>query len=104
MISASTPPGTDVVCIEAGPGPYCNDTKLTKGSVYTIEQIVPSIDGCFCATLVGIEPPTGYHPAFGMVHIGFELHRFRYLDIPRSLTKLLETTPIEKTVRELEPT
>jgi hypothetical protein len=37
-----------------------------------------------------IPPWQTYTPPWGLVGIGFELRRFRYLDLPASLTQLLD--------------
>lgn len=89
MISPDTPPGTEVVCVEAGPGRY-GDGGLRQGAIYTVERIAPAIDGGFVVVLTEIPPWETYTPPWGLVGIGFELRRFRYLDIPDSLIGLLE--------------
>ena len=94
MISPDTPPGTEVVCVEAGPGRY-GDGGLRRGFIYTVEQIAPAIDGGNVVVLSEIPPWQSYTPPWGLVGIGFELRRFRYLDIPHSLTRLLEDAPVE---------
>ncbi len=89
MISPDTPPGTEVVCVEAGPGRY-GDGGLRRGAIYTVERIAPAIDGGYVVVLSEIPPWQTYTPPWGLVGIGFELRRFRYLDLPASLTNLLE--------------
>ena len=94
MISSNTPPGTEVVCIEATPGRY-GDGGLRRGAIYTVERIAPAIDGGHVVVLGEIPPWQTYTPPWGLIGIGFELRRFRYLDIPDSLTRLLEDAPVE---------
>ncbi|GLI93706.1 hypothetical protein [Methylocystis echinoides] len=94
MISPETPPGTEVVCVEAGPGRY-GDGGLRRGAIYTVERIAPAIDGGHVVVLTEIPPWQTYTPPWGLVGIGFELRRFRYLDLPASLTALLEESPVE---------
>ncbi|WP_036280767.1 hypothetical protein [Methylocystis sp. ATCC 49242] len=94
MISPDTPPGAEVVCVDASAGPY-GDGGLRRGAVYTVDRIARGIDGGHVVLLVEIPPWQTYSPPWGVVGIGFELKRFRYLDIPRSLTELLETAPQE---------
>lgn len=90
MIGPDTPPGAEIVCIDASPGPY-GDGGLLCGAVYTVERVARAIDGGHVVVLAEIAPWQTYSPPWGIVDIGFELRRFRYLDIPRSLTDLLET-------------
>jgi hypothetical protein len=89
MITPDTPSGTEVVCVEAGPGRY-GDGGLRRGAIYTVERIAPAIDGGYVVVLTEIPPWQTYTPPWGLVGIGFELRRFRYLDLPESLTNLLE--------------
>jgi hypothetical protein len=95
MISPDTAPGTEVVCVEAGPGRY-GDGGLHLGAIYTVERIAPAIDGGHVVVLSEIPPWQTYTPPWGLVGIGFELRRFRYLDLPTSLTHLLEEAEKEK--------
>lgn len=94
MISPNTPPGTEVVCVEAGPGRF-GDGGLQRGAIYTVERITPAIDGGHVVVLSEIQPWQGYAAPWGVVGIGFELRRFRYLDLPGSLTRLLEGAQLE---------
>lgn len=94
MISPDTPPGTEVVCIEAAPGRY-GDGGLQRGAIYTVERIAAAIDGGHVAVLSEIPPWQTYTPPWGLVGVGFDLRRFRYLDIPRSLTRLLADAPVD---------
>lgn len=89
MIDPDTPPGAEIICIDAAAGPY-GDGGLRQGAIYTVERIAPAIDGGHVVVLAEIRPWETYAPPWGMVEIGFELKRFRYLDIPASLTALLE--------------
>lgn len=90
MIRRDTPPGTEIVCIDAAPGPFGN-VRLTHGDIYTVFRVAPAINGGFVVLLDEIAPMETYAPPWGLVELGFELRRFRYLDIPRELTRLLET-------------
>jgi hypothetical protein len=94
MISPDTPPGTEVVCVEDGPGRY-GDGGLQRGAIYTVERIASAIDGGHVVVLAEISPWRTYAPPWGPVGVGFELRRFRYLDIPDSLTRLLDVAPVE---------
>lgn len=91
MIRADTPPGTEIVCIDAAPGPY-GESGLQHGAVYTVERTAQAIDGSHVVVVAEITPCETFAPPWGLVEIGFELKRFRYLDIPQSLTRLLEET------------
>lgn len=88
MIRPDTPPGAEVVCIDASAGPY-GTGGLEQGAVYTVERIARAIDGGHVAVLAEIPPWEAYSPPWGLVEIGFELRRFRYLDIPGELRALL---------------
>lgn len=100
MISPDTPPGTEVVCVQAGPGRY-GDGGLRRGAIYTVERIAPAIDGGYVVVLTEIPPWQTYTPPWELVGIGFELRRFRYLDLPASLTNLLEeATRVKETEGE----
>lgn len=94
MISPDTPPGTEVVCVDDAPGPY-GDGGLQRGAIYTVERIASAIDGGHVVVLAEIPPWRTYAPPWGPVGVGFELRRFRYLDIPDALTRLLDVAPIE---------
>jgi hypothetical protein len=100
MINPETPPGTEVVCVEAGPGRY-GDGGLRRGAIYTVDRIAPAIDGGYVVVLSEIPLWQTYTPPWGLVGIGFELRRFRYLDLPRSLTRLLEDAPVEIEAEEI---
>jgi hypothetical protein len=99
MINPDTPPGTEVVCVAAGRGRY-GDGGLRRGAIYTVERIAPAIDGGHVVVLSEIPPWQTYTPPWGLVGIGFELRRFRYLDLPASLTRLLEAAPQDVTFEE----
>jgi hypothetical protein len=96
MISPDTPPGTEIVCIDDSDGAY-GPSRLCKGSVYTLKSIEQTLDHDFVAVLHEVPPGVAYDMAFGKLNTGYLLCRFRYLEIPRSLSSLLT----EK-VRELE--
>lgn len=94
MIRRDTPPGTEIVCIDAAPGPYGN-VRLTQGDIYTVCRVAPAINGGDVVLLDEIPPIETYAPPWGLVELGFELRRFRYLDIPKALTRLLEVAPVD---------
>lgn len=94
MIRRNTPPGTEIVCIDAGPGPYGN-VRLRRGEIYTVLRVAPAINGGDVVLLDEVAPVETYAPPWGLVELGFELRRFRYLDIPDELTRLLEAAPEE---------
>jgi hypothetical protein len=94
MISPDTSPGTEIICIDDSLGPYGNG-GLRKGNLYTVDRIVPAITGGFVVLLIELPPWRIYAPPWGAVEVGFELKRFRYLDVPVALTKLLEAVPTE---------
>lgn len=94
MISPDTAPGTEIICIDDSSGPYGNG-GLTKGMLYTVESIAPAITGGFVVLLMELRPWKTYAPPWGAVDVGFELKRFRYLDIPTEVMKLLESSPKE---------
>lgn len=89
MISPDTPAGAEVICIDDSPGPY-GDGGLKRGALYTVARVVRAIGGGHVVLLEEIAPWQGYAPPWGLLSIGFELKRFRYLDIPGSLTRLLQ--------------
>lgn len=88
MISPDTPPGTEVVCIDACPF----EKYLTLGACYTVEKIEanedPPYDLLACLSEVGRAE-----------NWGFELRRFRYKDLPDAITRILET----RAPNEFEP-
>lgn len=88
MISPQTPPGTVVCCINDAPGPY-GPVDLVRGKYYTIKQIALSYDNNFVATVSELKPPILFDSRLGKLVIGFGLERFRYIDLPESLTNLL---------------
>jgi hypothetical protein len=87
MISPDTAPGTEIICIDDSSGPYGNG-GLTKGMLYTVESIAPAITGGFVVLLMELRPWKTYAQPWGVVDVGFELKRFRYLDIPIALLAL----------------
>jgi hypothetical protein len=90
MISPHTPPGTKIVCV--------NDKRaiapIKKNSVYTVAEIVPveKSPSKFHVVLVEIEIDEVWQAMTDAR--GFSLHRFRYLDLPRSITDLLNVQPV----------
>ncbi|RTL86191.1 MAG: hypothetical protein EKK29_10390 [Hyphomicrobiales bacterium] len=73
---------------------------MRRGAIYTVERIAPAINGGHVVVLSEIPPWQTYTPPWGLVGIGFELRRFRYLDLPASLTKLLEEAPREVEIED----
>jgi hypothetical protein len=91
MISPDTPPGTEIVCLDASPGPYgCGG--LTTGEFYTVERVERTLDNRNIVLVAELPLTQAYEPPWGIVIIGFELRRFRYLDIPDALSELLGET------------
>lgn len=69
MISPDTPPGTDVVCIDASPGVY-GPVNLTLGWFYTVKRI----EKCILPYAVVVEetPPVLVASAhYGMLQVGY---------------------------------
>lgn len=95
MISRDTPPGAEIVCVDATDGPY-GECGLTRGAIYTVARIVRAIDGGHAVILEEVSPWSTYAYPWGVVEVGFELRRFRYLDIPDELTSLLEEARLEE--------
>jgi hypothetical protein len=93
MINPDTRPGTDVICIDDACGPY-GASGLQKGALYTVAKIEPAITGGFGVILEEVSPRETYIPPWGPITVGFELKRFRYLDLPKSLTRLLIQAPV----------
>lgn len=94
MISSDTPPGTEIVCIDDSEGAY-GPSRLTLGGVYTVKDIRPAVDGDYVVLLHEVDPAPVYDARFCLINVGWLLCRFRYLEIPKSLSELL-------TERELE--
>lgn len=102
MISAHTPPGTRVVCIDDDQFACCVPgwnyvgtlDGLKKDVVYTIAEIVPaaSLKSGFAAVLHEIVRPRVY---LGF-NRGFDIARFRYADLPSCLTELLKPVHIPR--------
>jgi len=88
MISPHTPPGTEIVCIDSSAGPL-GSCDLTDGAIYTVARIVPALCDRHVVLLAELPLTQIYEPPWGLVTVGFELKRFRYLDIPDSLVVLL---------------
>lgn len=92
MISPHTPPGTRVVCIDEGRnGRQESGRPITYprlGGVYTVAGIYPCRSDCGFAA---------YIPDLTKDH-GYCLTLFRYLDLPKCLTDLLQTTPVDNDV------
>lgn len=104
MISPHTPPGTKIVCTDAEPHKRyvlehnvgTNMHGLTKDAVYTVREIMP-----YSLTVSGFivcldEIVRGFYLE------GYDLKRFRRLELPSSLTSILETAPV-RAPTELEP-
>lgn len=94
MIRGDTPPGTEIVCIDAAPGPF-GSVRLRHGDIYTVLRVATAINGGYVVLLDEIAPIETYAPPWGLVELGFELRRFRYLDLPKELTRLLEAAQLE---------
>ncbi len=102
MISPRTPPGTKIICIDADlhrrfnvHGFFFTSSMdgLTKGAVYTVRDVQPD-ETCvdkFEVRLLEIERPC---------HGGYALSRFRYLELPRTLTDVLHAEPVQDKVLE----
>ena len=88
MIASDTPPGAEIVCIDACAGPY-GPCGLTHGAIYTVERVETALYDRHVVLLVELPLTQVYEPPWGLVTVGFELKRFRYLDIPGSLFALL---------------
>ena len=93
MISPHTPPATKVVCIDARPVPVFKTSRpigdldgLSEGRSYNVLDIVeaPSTISGFAVVLVEI-----VRPQRNLGVGGFALERFRYAELPRSITALL---------------
>ena len=86
MISPHTKSGTKIVCVNAsGVGPHAH---IDKGAVYTVARIGLGVQWNTGVTGVGV---------FLVEHDEancFDLSRFRYLELPRSLTSLLNVMPV----------
>lgn len=86
MISPHTKSGTKIVCVNAsGVGP---NAHIDKGAVYTVARIGLGVQWNTGVTGVGV---------FLVEHDEsncFDLSRFRYLELPRSLTSLLNVMPV----------
>ena len=95
MIRPDTPPGAEILCVDAADGPY-GRCGLTRGEIYTVARIARAIDGGHVVILEEIAPWRTYAHPWGVVEIGFELRRFRYLDIPDELTSLLKEERLEE--------
>lgn len=91
MIRPDTPPGAEIVCVDAADGPY-GHCGLARGAIYTVARIVRAIHGGPVVIVAEVSPWRTYAPPWGVVEVGFELRRFRYLDIPDTLTNLLHET------------
>jgi hypothetical protein len=91
MIAPDTPPGTEIICIDASDGPY-GRVSLTLGAIYTVQRIENALYDRYVVFLVELPAEEVYEPPWGLVTIGFELGRFRYLDIPDALAGLLRQT------------
>ncbi len=88
MISPDTPPGTEIICIDASAGPY-GPVGLALGEIYTIERIESALYDGHVVLLSELPHSQAYEPPWGQVTIGFNPRRFRYLDVPDSLVALL---------------
>jgi hypothetical protein len=88
VIRADTPSGTEIICIDASAGPH-GAGGLTLGALYTVERIETALYGRYVVLLHEVPVTLVYEPPWGLVTMGFDLKRFRYLDLPDALTALL---------------
>ena len=93
MISPDTPPGTEIICIDATAGAY-GPVRLAHGAIYTVERIESALYGGYIVLLSGLPLSQACEPPWGQVMVGFDLRRFRYLEIPDSLFALLQSNTI----------
>jgi hypothetical protein len=92
MIRPDTAPGTEVVCIDASDGAL-GPTGLERGAVYTVASIQKGVAGKHVVLVEEVRAVESYLPPWGMVKAGFSLTRFKYLDLPPELTRLLDEVP-----------
>ncbi len=104
MISPHTPPGTKIVCVDADlhrrfniHGFFYTSSMdgLAKNAIYTVRDVVPD-ETCidkFEVRLVEIERPCNG---------GYALSRFRYLELPRVLTDVLDGERLKEGAGEKE--
>ncbi len=95
MISPHTTPGTQVVCVDASSdGKYMSGLwvggldGLKQGQIYTVKAIYPThraISG-FAVLLDEIKRDGNQ---------GWAIDRFRYLDLPASITDALNARPVK---------
>jgi hypothetical protein len=98
MISPFTKPGTKVVCIDASLTNAYNTRPckleldgLQLGATYTVDEIRPHAlnkDGLIVVLQEIIRRNTP----------GYSLRRFRYAELPKSLTDLLNVSPVDSDV------
>ncbi|WP_395665353.1 hypothetical protein [Methylocella sp.] len=96
MISPFTHPGTKIVCVDVSSNFQHVSTHassgrldgLTKDEVYTVLEIRPdgNIKSGYEVLVREIARPSG---------AGFALERFRLLDLPEAITRLLEAAPLD---------
>lgn len=99
MISPHTPPGTRVICVNAKVGGFNTNINavgdmdgLTQWETYTVRKI----DICrfsksgFTVDLTEIDRRPS---VIGQLMSGFDIARFRYASLPKSLTDLLHSVP-----------
>lgn len=93
MISEHTPPGTQVICIDAQDcEPY-----LTQGALYTVLRMVESSKtGYVPATGIGVElvEVAAPIPPGLALPVAWNRRRFRRAHLPKCLTDMLMTEPV----------
>ena len=89
MIRPDTPSGTEIICVDASAGPH-GAGGLILGALYTVERIETALYGRYVVLLQEAPAIQVYEPPWGLVTMGHDLKRFRYLDIPDELNALLE--------------
>ena len=101
MISPHTPPGTQIVCVDVSSnGKYLNAfwvgglDGLKQGQIYTVKAVYPThrATSGFAVLLCEIEREGGQ---------GWAIDRFRYLDLPASITDALKARPVTDKVHDL---
>lgn len=97
MISPHTPPGTRIVCVDDVARAKYNTSGiiygggldgLKSGETYTVHSVVEDP-----ATTIGFNVVVAEISRKGR-RKGFTLERFRYAELPKCLTELLNTTPV----------
>lgn len=109
MISPHTPPGTKVVALKTVGSPWLfPGCHIVSGRVYTIARIEEiderfrfSPDVVFGAELAELDHSPLVKP-WGSYTPLFPIKYFRRLDLPKEITELLNTKPVDKDERVKE--